>query len=147
MTYICVSKLYPNCYREWLVAHSATTHYLNQWWFIVNKTPRDIFRWNSVWNSKVFIQENAYENVVCKSWRQSCLGLNVLTNDESVQWRMHTARGLELIISSLDKRVYCWILWVWWVLIHHYYDVIMTTVASQITSLTVVYSIVYSGAD
>ena len=30
---------------------------------------------------------------------------------------------------------------------HHYIDVIMTTVASQITSLTVVNSIVYSGAD
>ena len=29
----------------------------------------------------------------------------------------------------------------------HYYDVIMTTIASQITSLTVVYSIVYSDAD
>ena len=29
----------------------------------------------------------------------------------------------------------------------HYIDVIMTTTASQITSLTVVYSIVYSGAD
>ena len=29
----------------------------------------------------------------------------------------------------------------------HYGDVIMTTMASQITSLTVVYSIVYSGAD
>ena len=29
----------------------------------------------------------------------------------------------------------------------HYNDVIMTTIASQITSLTVVYSIVYSGAD
>ena len=31
--------------------------------------------------------------------------------------------------------------------INHYIDVIMTTMASQITSLTVVYSIVYSGAD
>ena len=29
----------------------------------------------------------------------------------------------------------------------HYIDAIMTTMASQITSLTVVYSIVYSGAD
>ena len=29
----------------------------------------------------------------------------------------------------------------------HYVDVIMTTMASQITSLTVVYSIVYSGTD
>ena len=35
------------------------------------------------------------------------------------------------------------------ILIHpsHYIDVIMTTIASQITSLTVVYSIVYSDAD
>ena len=30
---------------------------------------------------------------------------------------------------------------------HHYSDVIMTTMTSQITSLTVVYSIVYSDAD
>ena len=30
---------------------------------------------------------------------------------------------------------------------YHYIDVIMTTMASQITSLTVVYLIVYSGAD
>ena len=29
----------------------------------------------------------------------------------------------------------------------HYYDVIMSTMASQITSLTVVYSIIYTGAD
>ena len=32
-------------------------------------------------------------------------------------------------------------------LFHHYNDVIMTTMASQITSLTVVYSTVYSNAD
>ena len=31
--------------------------------------------------------------------------------------------------------------------IYHYTDVMITTVASQITSLTAVYSIVYSGAD
>ena len=33
----------------------------------------------------------------------------------------------------------------WWLV--HYIDVIMTTMVSQITSLAVVYSIVYSGAD
>ena len=31
--------------------------------------------------------------------------------------------------------------------VSHYSDVIMDTMASQITSLTIVYSIVYSGAD
>ena len=34
-----------------------------------------------------------------------------------------------------------------WLTLQHYVDVIMTTMASQITSLTVVYSIVYSDAD
>ena len=32
-------------------------------------------------------------------------------------------------------------------LTHHYYDVIMGAMASQITSLTIVYSTVYSGVD
>ena len=32
-------------------------------------------------------------------------------------------------------------------LLPHYIDVIMTTMASQITSLRIVYSIVYSGTD
>ena len=32
-------------------------------------------------------------------------------------------------------------------IVYHYIDVIMTTMASQITSLTIVYSIVYSDAD
>ena len=50
----------------------------------------------------------------------------------------------------------CWFIaqWDWWdgngelvKLVKHYIDVIMTTVASQITSLKVVYSTVYSDAD
>ena len=51
-----------------------------------------------------------------------------------------------------------WIVFIWNIIpkpvlppntlcIHHYIYVIMTTMASQITSLTVVYLIVYSGAD
>ena len=31
--------------------------------------------------------------------------------------------------------------------LYHYNDVIMSTIASEITSLTIVYSVVYSGAD
>ena len=41
----------------------------------------------------------------------------------------------------------CYCTWFGQLGIFHYIDVIMTTMASQITSLTVVYSIVYSGAD
>ena len=35
----------------------------------------------------------------------------------------------------------------WVVVTYHYVDVIMSTIASQITSLTIVYSTIYSGAD
>ena len=38
----------------------------------------------------------------------------------------------------------CYALCIWW---SHYRDVIMSTMASQITSLTIVYLTVYSGAD
>ena len=34
-----------------------------------------------------------------------------------------------------------------WIVLNHYDDVIMITMASQMTSLTILYSIVYSGAD
>ena len=34
-----------------------------QWWHIVNFTWRNTFQWN-IWNSKVCIQVNAYENIV-----------------------------------------------------------------------------------
>ena len=41
------------------------------------------------------------------------------------------------ILTSCDKQLMAW----------HYTDVIMTEGASQITSLTIVYSAVYSGGD
>ena len=56
-------------------------------------------------------------------------------------------------LNAIVENVLVWQTPVWLPLIEteimckHYIDVIMTTVASQITSLTIVYSIVYSGAD
>ena len=67
-----------------------------QCWHIINWVLRDKFQWNLNRNSYIFIQENAFENVVCKN---------------------------------------------------NYNNVIMGTMASQITSLTIVYSTVYSSAD
>ena len=60
-------------------------HYLNQCCFFVNWTPRSKLQWNFSQNTKLFIHENASENIVCeitvilsrvggggwvKSWRQ-----------------------------------------------------------------------------
>ena len=47
-------------------AWTAPSHYLNQYWNIVNWTLRNKFQWNFNPNSNIFIQENAPENVVCE---------------------------------------------------------------------------------
>ena len=64
-------------FREWLVAWSAPSHYLNQSWNIVNWTLRNKLQWNFNHNSYIFIDENAFENVV---WKMAAifLGLNLL---------------------------------------------------------------------
>ena len=64
-------------FREWLVAWLVPSHYLNQWWNIVNRTLRNKLQWNFNKNSYIFIEENAFENVV---WKMVSifLGLNVL---------------------------------------------------------------------
>ena len=53
-------------FRYWLVAYSSPSHYLNQWWVIVNWTPVNKLQWNSNQNTKFFINENRFENVVCE---------------------------------------------------------------------------------
>ena len=44
----------------------APSHYLNQCQHIINWTLRNIFKWNYIWHSKVFIRENVFKNVFCK---------------------------------------------------------------------------------
>ena len=38
-------------FRQWLVAWSAPSHYLNQWWNIVNSNLRNKLQWNLKQNS------------------------------------------------------------------------------------------------
>ena len=65
VTHICVNKLTIIGSDNGL-SQSAPSHYLNQWWDIVNWNLRNKFQWNLERNSYIFIQENAFENVVCK---------------------------------------------------------------------------------
>ena len=50
----------------WLVAWSAPSHCLKQCWNIVNWTLRNKLQWNFNQNTKLFIHENASENILCK---------------------------------------------------------------------------------
>ena len=46
--------------------NNYTSHYLNQWWNIVDWTLRNKLQWNCIRNSYIFIQENAFETAVCE---------------------------------------------------------------------------------
>ena len=63
VTHICVRKLPIIGSDNGL---SAPSHYLNQCRYIVNSNLSNKLQWNLKHNSYIFIQENAFENVVCK---------------------------------------------------------------------------------
>ena len=63
VTHICVGNL---TIIGWLVAWSAPSHYLNQYWNSVDWTPRNKLQWNVNRNFYICNQENPFENVVWK---------------------------------------------------------------------------------
>ena len=52
-------------FGQWLVTYLVPSHYLNQWWHTVNRILWHKLGWNLNENIRIFIQENAFENV-CK---------------------------------------------------------------------------------
>ena len=64
--HICVSESGQHWFRWWPVVYSAQSHYLNQCCVLVNWTLGNKVQWNLNPNSHIFIQENAFENIVCE---------------------------------------------------------------------------------
>ena len=64
MPHICVGELVQHWFISWLGAEQATSHYVNQWWFIVIWTPEQISV-KLIRNFNIFIQDFFSENVVC----------------------------------------------------------------------------------
>ena len=98
MTHICVGNLGRHWFKQWLVAWSAPSHYLNQCWNIVNWTSRNKLQWNSNRNSYIFIQENALENVICEMasilFRPQCV------KSFQVIWRSGPVHSIYIILSD-----------------------------------------------
>ena len=55
VTHNCVSGLDSHCFRKWLVTCSAPSHYLNQWWIIIDWIIRNKFQCNSNQSAKSFV--------------------------------------------------------------------------------------------
>ena len=72
-----VSESGHHWFRKWLVAYSAPSHYLNQWWVIVNWTLRNKLQWNFNQNIKLFIYE-MHQKISSTKWRPFCPGRDEL---------------------------------------------------------------------
>ena len=77
-------------FRFRLVSWSAPSHYLNQCWNIVNWTLGNKLQWNLNRNTNIFIQENAFESVVCQMAAILSRPQCVKTNSGGFCW--HNAR-------------------------------------------------------
>ena len=97
----------------------------------------------------IFSFTKMYLKVSSAKWRPFCLDLNVLTWESPYleralgeYWNLHKVMWSHGNISCITGP-----LWGESLVLCHYKDVIMATMSSQITSLKIVYSIVYSDAD
>ena len=88
VTLICVNKLTIIGSGNGLSPGSIWSHYLNQCWNIVNWTIGNKLQWNFNRNENIFIQENAFENIVWKmaailsrpQWVNPCGAESILGN-------------------------------------------------------------------
>ena len=84
-------RIYASVKLPSLVADRATSHYLNWCWNIVHLTLRNTLQWNIKQNSYIFLQDNAFENVVCEmlaflSWPQCVKGQTCFVFCDSPKW-------------------------------------------------------------
>ena len=61
-----LNPIYTNILSKTFCTWSVPSHYQNQCCNIVNKTLRNKLQWIFSRNTNIFIQENAFESVVCK---------------------------------------------------------------------------------
>ena len=92
--------------------NQATSHYLNQCWYIVNLTLRNKLQWNINHNWYIFTQENTFEHVV---WKMAA----VLSRPRCVKWYIFSI-SRHLLTINQNMFFYAFISAVNNINIHHY---------------------------
>ena len=103
-----ISKKGQHYLRYWLVACSAPSHYLNQCWHIVNRTPRSKIQWYFEQNTMFSSEKMLLIMLSVRCW-SFCSSPNVLINARnkiihSLQW---------IMIFGVTRELICqWFSWV-----------------------------------
>ena len=66
--HVCIGELSLHWFLEWLVACSASSHYMNQWWLFVNWTIKNTLQWNSNQNTKFSFRKMHLKMLSAKLW-------------------------------------------------------------------------------
>ena len=107
-----------------------SSHCLNQCWYSVNYTLRNKLQWNLNRNSYIFIQENAFENVVSEMasilFRPQCVDELMLSSLDHIKIQI-----LILMLPYVHEYV-IWVLmgWILWWFIYGWWSVPKTNMAS-----------------
>ena len=105
---ICISESGQHCFRLWLVAYSAPSHFQNQCWVIVNWSLRNKLRENFNQNTKPFIHEHASENIICEKSATLLRENELISNqtlfvlfvaEQSLMWIYHVEHHGNIAIS------------------------------------------------
>ena len=107
--HICIGKLTIIGSDNGLsVTWMAPSHYLNQGWNIVNWTLGNKLKCSLKRNSKFFIEENTFENVVCEmlsiSFRPQCVySLGTIGHVYTCQWtRSSLVQEMDFCLFSIN---------------------------------------------
>ena len=104
VAHICRSESHQHWFRYWLAPYSATSHYLNQYWFIVNWTLRNKHQCNLNKNTKLLFTK-MHLKISSAKYRPFCPGgdeLNVsIIYRFNILWSI--AQNVRLIMSTLNN--------------------------------------------
>ena len=116
--HICVSELCQHWFRWWLVAWSVPSHYLNQCWLIVSWTLTNKFQLDLNWNVKLFLHENALENIICEMaailsrWRSDNDYIHMNKWEHDLTWYIETqlcCQWATIFNAVSDNKVCCYV--------------------------------------
>ena len=122
MRHMCVGQPGQHWFREWLVAWTAPSRYLNQCWNIVDMTLRNKLQWNINQNTKLFFHKNVFENVVCEMaailsrerWVKcmNCCDLSDVQCDEGKRHQANPGSRLFIICKHIAVAIYITAEWI-----------------------------------
>ena len=143
MWHICVSKWWYNWFKWWLGTCSVSSQYPKQCCLIHNVN----WKFNEI-SIKIQLNNSHFRIYMWVGWlwlHDDVIKLKLFPHYWPFVRGIHRSPAHEGTKTSEYIFIFDHVLTL--IRHKHYGDVIMTTMASQIISLTVVYSIVYSGAD